>query len=158
VDGLVILTPCYNAFTILVAASLLILPLTIPLLSILLLSILLLVRLLLMIVSPAVLPLQIRKMEREYSDGPSPGLNVYQPDKDDILIAVMGITGTGKSTFINHCTDTEVSIGDNLHSGRSCSPAKVQMAKAARIIHHELSNIKPPLNRAKTTSLSMSQC
>lgn len=39
------------------------------------------------------------------------------PDKpDDILIAVMGITGSGKSTFISHCTEDVVPVGNHLQS------------------------------------------
>ncbi|KAH0425956.1 hypothetical protein CcaCcLH18_10660 [Colletotrichum camelliae] len=40
----------------------------------------------------------------------------FHPQPSDILIAVMGITGSGKSTFISHCTDQSVSIGEGLHS------------------------------------------
>ncbi|KAF5527233.1 Vegetative incompatibility protein HET-E-1 [Colletotrichum aenigma] len=40
----------------------------------------------------------------------------FQPQPSDILIAVMGITGSGKSTFISLCTDQSVSIGQGLHS------------------------------------------
>ncbi|KAF4850967.1 Vegetative incompatibility protein HET-E-1 [Colletotrichum siamense] len=41
---------------------------------------------------------------------------IFQPQPSDVLIAVMGITGSGKSTFISHCTDKNVSIGEGLHS------------------------------------------
>jgi excinuclease UvrABC ATPase subunit len=34
----------------------------------------------------------------------------------DVLIVIMGITGSGKSTFISHCTDSEVGIGVGLKS------------------------------------------
>jgi len=34
----------------------------------------------------------------------------------DIVIAVMGVTGAGKSTFIQELTDDELEIGDKLHS------------------------------------------
>lgn len=40
--------------------------------------------------------------------------------KSLVLIAVMGITGSGKSTFISHCTDEVVPIGNHLQS-RECS-------------------------------------
>lgn len=33
-------------------------------------------------------------------------------DSRDIYIAIMGMTGTGKSTFISHCTDAPVAISD----------------------------------------------
>ncbi|KAL9636120.1 MAG: hypothetical protein Q9164_003025 [Protoblastenia rupestris] len=35
---------------------------------------------------------------------------------DDIIIAVVGVTGAGKSTFISHYTDEEVEIGTTLES------------------------------------------
>lgn len=38
------------------------------------------------------------------------------PDNEDIYIAVMGVTGAGKSTFISHCTEAEVPVGHNLES------------------------------------------
>ena len=37
-----------------------------------------------------------------------------EPSPDDIFIAIMGMTGSGKSTFISHCTDVEVQIGHDL--------------------------------------------
>ncbi|KAI0549166.1 quinon protein alcohol dehydrogenase-like superfamily [Xylaria curta] len=40
----------------------------------------------------------------------------FQAQPSDVLIAVMGITGCGKSTFISHCTDEDVPIGTSLHS------------------------------------------
>lgn len=30
----------------------------------------------------------------------------------NIFIAIMGMTGAGKSTFISHCTDVKVAISD----------------------------------------------
>lgn len=35
---------------------------------------------------------------------------------EDVVIAVMGITGAGKSTFINHLVDQDVKIGHELVS------------------------------------------
>jgi signal recognition particle receptor subunit beta len=35
---------------------------------------------------------------------------------DDIIIAVMGITGSGKTTFISHFADKDVEIGHGLES------------------------------------------
>lgn len=41
----------------------------------------------------------------------------------DVLIAVMGITGSGKSSFISHCTDEPVPVGNQLQSRQFfCSP------------------------------------
>ncbi|ETS75752.1 hypothetical protein PFICI_12696 [Pestalotiopsis fici W106-1] len=40
----------------------------------------------------------------------------FQPQPSDILIAVMGITGSGKSTFISHCTRHSISASAGLHS------------------------------------------
>ncbi|ETS88209.1 hypothetical protein PFICI_02037 [Pestalotiopsis fici W106-1] len=42
-----------------------------------------------------------------------------KPDPNDILIAVMGATGAGKSTLISHCTDEYVPIGSDLQSHTS---------------------------------------
>jgi hypothetical protein len=36
----------------------------------------------------------------------------FVPSASDVFIAVMGMTGAGKSTFISHCTDEEVAISD----------------------------------------------
>ncbi|KAL4729784.1 hypothetical protein ACLX1H_004212 [Fusarium chlamydosporum] len=36
----------------------------------------------------------------------------FQPSPSDIFIAVMGMTGAGKSTFISHCTEEEVRISE----------------------------------------------
>ena len=35
---------------------------------------------------------------------------------EDIVIAVVGVTGVGKSTFISYFTDEEVGIGKTLES------------------------------------------
>ncbi|ETS78914.1 hypothetical protein PFICI_08767 [Pestalotiopsis fici W106-1] len=40
----------------------------------------------------------------------------FRPHKSDIFIALMGVTGAGKSTFISKCTDAEVEIGHGLES------------------------------------------
>jgi putative ribosome biogenesis GTPase RsgA len=34
---------------------------------------------------------------------------------EDIVIAVMGMTGIGKSRFINKITGLELAVGDSLH-------------------------------------------
>jgi ATPase subunit of ABC transporter with duplicated ATPase domains len=52
---------------------------------------------------------------------------MFRPD--DIVIAVMGITGVGKSTFISHLTDEEVVIGRGL---ASCESIRVAVAIAAQ--------------------------
>ncbi|KAH0357377.1 hypothetical protein KCU83_g1017, partial [Aureobasidium melanogenum] len=36
--------------------------------------------------------------------------------KDDLFVAVMGLTGSGKSTFISHCTEESVEVGHGLMS------------------------------------------
>lgn len=38
---------------------------------------------------------------------------------NDIFIAVMGLTGSGKSTFISHLIESTVKIGDKLQSCKS---------------------------------------
>lgn len=40
----------------------------------------------------------------------------YEPKPSDVFIAVMGVTGAGKSTFISKCTEKEVRIGHNLQA------------------------------------------
>ncbi|CAM1502632.1 Fc.00g074080.m01.CDS01 [Cosmosporella sp. VM-42] len=42
----------------------------------------------------------------------------FEPRPSDIFIAVMGVTGAGKSTFISACTGAEVEIGHDL---RACT-------------------------------------
>ncbi|KAI8180249.1 hypothetical protein K4K52_003952 [Colletotrichum sp. SAR 10_76] len=39
------------------------------------------------------------------------------PRKNDVFIAVMGVTGSGKSSFIEHCSGKPVQIGHNLRAG-----------------------------------------
>jgi len=41
-------------------------------------------------------------------------LMVYR--KDDIVLVVTGVTGSGKSTFIEKCCDQDVNIGHGLDS------------------------------------------
>lgn len=36
----------------------------------------------------------------------------FQPTSSDVFIALMGMTGAGKSTFISHCTEEEVQISE----------------------------------------------
>ncbi|KAI0479799.1 P-loop containing nucleoside triphosphate hydrolase protein [Xylaria cf. heliscus] len=40
----------------------------------------------------------------------------FKPRKTDLVVAVMGMTGAGKSTFISLCTNQPVKIGHNLQS------------------------------------------
>ncbi|KAL1590965.1 hypothetical protein WHR41_00395 [Cladosporium halotolerans] len=47
--------------------------------------------------------------QRAFRDG-------YEPAEGDVFIAVLGVTGAGKSTFISKCTEKEVSIGHNLQA------------------------------------------
>jgi ABC-type phosphate transport system ATPase subunit len=42
--------------------------------------------------------------------------SVVNPHPSDIIIAVMGVTGAGKSTFISLCTDVRVQVGHGLQS------------------------------------------
>jgi GTPase SAR1 family protein len=38
--------------------------------------------------------------------------DLFEPSEPVVFIAVMGMTGAGKSTFISHCVDEEVSISE----------------------------------------------
>ncbi|KAF7168904.1 hypothetical protein CNMCM5623_001810 [Aspergillus felis] len=38
--------------------------------------------------------------------------DLFEPSEPVVFIAVMGMTGAGKSTFISHCTDEEVAISE----------------------------------------------
>ncbi|KAI0859104.1 P-loop containing nucleoside triphosphate hydrolase protein [Xylaria cubensis] len=49
------------------------------------------------------------KLSAMFSNGETPNAN-------DIVIALMGMTGSGKSSFISLCTDQEVEIGHDLQS------------------------------------------
>lgn len=44
-----------------------------------------------------------------FSDG-------FEPDSDDVIIALMGMTGAGKSSFISLCSDKKPTIGHDLQS------------------------------------------
>jgi signal recognition particle receptor subunit beta len=39
-----------------------------------------------------------------------------KPQVSDVYIAVMGVTGAGKSTFISQLADSDVPIGTGLHA------------------------------------------
>lgn len=39
-----------------------------------------------------------------------------QPRPSDIFVAVMGMTGSGKSTFISLCTGEDVAVGHDLQA------------------------------------------
>jgi ABC-type lipoprotein export system ATPase subunit len=41
---------------------------------------------------------------------------IQRPHPDDVFIVVMGMTGSGKSTFISRCTGHDVVVGHGLHS------------------------------------------
>ncbi|KAF6824170.1 hypothetical protein CPLU01_11017 [Colletotrichum plurivorum] len=43
---------------------------------------------------------------------------VPTPRHKDVYIAVMGVTGAGKSTFISHCTQSQVKVGHDLEGSR----------------------------------------
>jgi hypothetical protein len=47
---------------------------------------------------------------------PVRGRDKVELNSNDIFIALMGVTGAGKSTFISHCTSTHVEIGDDMES------------------------------------------
>lgn len=49
----------------------------------------------------------------------------YRPEPGDVFLAVMGVTGAGKSTFISLCSDRQVKIGHNLQACTSC--AEIQL-------------------------------
>jgi 50S ribosome-binding GTPase len=51
---------------------------------------------------------------RERQTASEPASDAMSPD--DIIIAVMGITGSGKTTFISRCMGEDVGIGHGLHS------------------------------------------
>jgi ABC-type phosphate/phosphonate transport system ATPase subunit len=40
----------------------------------------------------------------------------HEARESDVYIAVMGVTGAGKSTFISHLTDSKVQVGDGLNA------------------------------------------
>ena len=48
-----------------------------------------------------------------------PGLTLCSPT--DLFIAVMGVTGSGKSTFISKCANTKVEVGHGLQSRKGIS-------------------------------------
>jgi polynucleotide 5'-kinase involved in rRNA processing len=41
---------------------------------------------------------------------------------DDVFIAVLGLTGVGKSTFVTLCTQKEIQIGHQLESSQTPLP------------------------------------
>ncbi|KAK9784610.1 putative P-loop containing nucleoside triphosphate hydrolase protein [Seiridium cardinale] len=43
-------------------------------------------------------------------------LGGFEPEETDVVIALMGVTGSGKSTFISQCTEEEVKVGHDLES------------------------------------------
>lgn len=49
---------------------------------------------------------------------------LLQPRPTDVFIAVMGVTGVGKSTLISLCTNREVEIGHGLSSCKNRYPSQ----------------------------------
>jgi flagellar biosynthesis GTPase FlhF len=47
--------------------------------------------------------------QRAFRDG-------YEPATGDVFIAILGVTGAGKSTFISKCSEKQVAIGHNLQA------------------------------------------
>lgn len=47
--------------------------------------------------------------QRAFRDG-------YEPAVGDVFIAILGVTGAGKSTFISKCSEKQVAIGHNLQA------------------------------------------
>jgi ABC-type proline/glycine betaine transport system ATPase subunit len=41
---------------------------------------------------------------------------ITKPDPDDKFFLVMGMTGSGKSTFVGRCTGEDVTVGHGLYS------------------------------------------
>jgi GTP-binding protein EngB required for normal cell division len=39
-----------------------------------------------------------------------------EPQASDVYVAVMGVTGAGKSTFISHLADEQVLVGNGLNA------------------------------------------
>ena len=56
--------------------------------------------------------------EKSIASGPGAGTKLfrdgYEAQATDVFIAIMGVTGSGKSTFIAHCTEKELEIGHGL--------------------------------------------
>ncbi len=54
--------------------------------------------------------------------------DAFNPQPGDVIIALMGVTGVGKSTFISHCTDEPIVVNPGLRScmGIYCSLLWVQ--------------------------------
>jgi len=63
----------------------------------------------------------------------------------EIFIALMGITGSGKSTFIQHCTSVAVEIG---HGLQSC---KIQLTRLTHIVVEELADTSQALRMSLCT-------
>jgi ABC-type proline/glycine betaine transport system ATPase subunit len=52
--------------------------------------------------------------------GPKPKDSKSRTGKQDVILAVMGMTGAGKSSFISNATGSnKIRIGDTLYSGES---------------------------------------
>lgn len=46
--------------------------------------------------------------------GPSPPIRTFRPT--DIIVAVVGITGSGKSTFVGQCSGIDIVVDHGLNS------------------------------------------
>jgi len=58
-------------------------------------------------------------MVRDFQQSNDIGADNLLRSPDDIVIAVMGVTGVGKSTFINYFSDRPVPVGNDLESCKS---------------------------------------
>lgn len=54
--------------------------------------------------------------DQSYHKASDPSLTQPHIEVKDVYIAVMGVTGAGKSSLISMCTDKNVKIGHNLKS------------------------------------------
>lgn len=54
------------------------------------------------------------------------------PDRPAVLIAVMGITGVGKTFFISKATGNDLNMGDSLEPGQSPLHLSLVIASPAR--------------------------
>lgn len=56
----------------------------------------------------------------------------FRPRPSDVVVAVMGMTGSGKSTFVSLCTNEDVEIGHDLHGCR-CFELPSNLLQANRL-------------------------
>jgi len=60
-----------------------------------------------------------------------------RPSRGDVFIAVMGVTGAGKSTFISRLTDEPVEIGHDLISSMARSRTGGLVPLLTTVVSHE---------------------